>query len=82
MWPSSWDSVILVVLECLGVELPLDVVGLAAEFLPNVCSGHEPRPEGSLATGWVRFLCPLISLVSVISGGVGTDVVSSSPLML
>jgi hypothetical protein len=31
---------ILGVLEHLGVELPLGVVGLAAEFMPKVSSGH------------------------------------------
>jgi hypothetical protein len=35
-------------LECLGVELPLGVVGLAMEFMPKVCSGHQPRLEGAL----------------------------------
>ena len=30
-------------LDKLGVELPLDVVGLAAKFVPSVCSGHWPR---------------------------------------
>ena len=33
-------------LEHLGVELLLGVVGLAAEFAPKVCSGHRLRPEG------------------------------------
>jgi hypothetical protein len=42
---------ILGVLECLGVDLPLDVVGLAMEFMPKVCSGHWPRLEG----GWCFF---------------------------
>jgi hypothetical protein len=36
-------------LEHLGVELPLGVVGLIAEFLPKsaskVCSGNLLRPE-------------------------------------
>jgi hypothetical protein len=27
----------------LGVELPLVVVGLAAEFVPKVCSGSKPK---------------------------------------
>jgi hypothetical protein len=42
---------ILEVLECLGVELPLGVVGLAVEFVPKVCSGHCPRQEGTRVTG-------------------------------
>ena len=33
------------VLDRLGVELPLDVVGLAAEFVPMVCSGHQLREK-------------------------------------
>jgi hypothetical protein len=32
---GSCDSLILGMLECLGVELPLGVVGLAAEFAPK-----------------------------------------------
>ena len=42
---GSWDPGILGVFECLGVDLPLGVVGLAAEFKPKVCSGHWPRLE-------------------------------------
>ena len=37
---------ILGVLEYLGMELPLSVVGLAEEFMPKVCSVHQPRLEG------------------------------------
>jgi hypothetical protein len=37
------DPLILGMLELLGVELPLGVVWLAAEFVPKVCSGHWPR---------------------------------------
>jgi hypothetical protein len=40
------DPLILGVLEHLGVELPLGVVGLAAEFVPKVCSGRLPRQTG------------------------------------
>jgi hypothetical protein len=32
----------------LGVELPLGVVGLAAEFVPKVCSGRWPRQTRSI----------------------------------
>jgi hypothetical protein len=46
--------VILGVLEPLGVELPLGVVELAAEFMSKVCSG--PRLEGIRATGREEFL--------------------------
>jgi hypothetical protein len=45
------DPIILGVLENLGVELPLVVVGLAAEFVPKFCSGHRLRSVGTCATG-------------------------------
>ena len=38
------------------MEFPLGVVGLAAEFVPKLCSGHLPKPEGTHATGQVEFL--------------------------
>ena len=38
---------ILGMFEHLGVELPWGVVGLGAELLPNVCSGHQLRLEGT-----------------------------------
>ena len=69
-------------LEHLGVELLLGVVGLAAEFTPKVCSGHRFRPEGTHATGQAGFLCPWILLVPVTPSGVGTDVVFYSPVIL
>ena len=68
-------------LERLGVELILGVVGLGAEFAPKVCSGNQTRPEGACAIGWVKFLGTWVSLVPVTSGD-GADVVSSSPLIL
>ena len=34
---------ILGVIKNLGVELPLGVVGLCAETVPKVCSGHSPE---------------------------------------
>jgi hypothetical protein len=37
------SSVILCVLEDLGVKLPLGVVGLGVEPAPKVCSGHRFR---------------------------------------
>ena len=70
---GSCDPVTLGVLENLGVELPLGVVGLAAEFGPKVCSGLQPRPEGTHITGQVGFLQPWIPLVPVTPSGVGTD---------
>ena len=66
---------VLGMLELLGVEFPLGVVGLAAEFTPKVCSGHQPTPEGTCATGQAEFLGAWVSLVPVTSG-VGTGVVS------
>jgi hypothetical protein len=38
---------ILGMLEHLGVELPLGVVGLAVKFAPKFCSVLRPRLEGS-----------------------------------
>ena len=78
---GSCDSVILGMIEGLGVELPLGVVGLVVEFMPKVCSGHCLRPEGTCATVWMEFLGAWALLVPV-SSGVGSDVVSSSPLIL
>jgi hypothetical protein len=78
---GSCDSVILGVLEHLGVEFPLGVVGLAAELVPKVCSGHWPRPEGTCATSGVEFLHAWVPLVPV-TPCVVADVVSSSPLIL
>jgi hypothetical protein len=49
---------ILGVLEYLGMELPLSVVGLAVKFVPKICSGCCPRSEGTHATSWVEFLGP------------------------
>jgi hypothetical protein len=40
---SSSDTMILGVLECLGVDLGF--VGLGTEFVPKGCSGYQPRPE-------------------------------------
>ena len=44
-WDRCWilltsDSMILGMLEHLGMELPLGVVGLAVEFVPKVCLWH------------------------------------------
>ena len=66
---------ILSMLEPLGVELPLGVLGLAVEL------EHQLRPEGTHATGRLEFLGAWVLLVPVTSG-VGADVVSSSPLIL
>lgn len=40
------SPLILGVLEHLGVGLPLGVVGVGAEPVPKVCSGHWFRLEG------------------------------------
>jgi hypothetical protein len=50
------DPMILGEFECLGVELPLGVVGLAAKFGSKVWSGLRPRPEGTHVTGQAGFL--------------------------
>ena len=68
-------------LEHLGEELLLGVVGLAAKFGPKVCSGHQPRLEGNGATGLTEFLHAWVPLVPV-TPSIGTEVVSSSPLIL
>ena len=71
---------ILGVLELLGTEIPLGIVGLAVEFVPKVCSQHRTRHEGTHATGQAEFLGAYVPLVPVTSGVVA-DVVSSSPLI-
>lgn len=53
---GSCDSVVLEVLELLGVDLPLGVVGLAMVFESKFCLGHWLRQEGTHATGWAVFL--------------------------
>ena len=64
-------------LERLGVDFFLGIVGLASEFTPKVCSGHWPRLEEIHATGQMEFLGSRVPFVSVTSG-VGADFVSSS----
>ena len=61
------------------MELDLGVVGLAAEFAPKVCSGYQPRLEGTCAPEQTEFLDVWALLVEVTSS-VGADV--SSPLIL
>jgi hypothetical protein len=46
------DTLILGVLECLGVELSLGVVELAAEFAPKVCPAQTDWKE---PTGLAEF---------------------------
>ena len=50
------EPAILGLLESLGVELPLGVVGLTVEFMLKVGSAHGPKLEGTCATGQVEFL--------------------------
>jgi hypothetical protein len=81
---GSCDPEILGVLEHQGVELPLGVVGLAAEFAPKVCSGHQTRQTGRnepVPLVWQSFCVPG-SRWSQLLLVLGTDVVSSSPLIL
>ena len=57
-------------------------MGLTAEFVPKVCSGPGPdRLERTCATVLEEFLHAWVPPVPV-TPGVGTDVVSSSPLIL
>jgi hypothetical protein len=54
---SSCDPEILGVLERLGVELPLGVVGGLQSLRPWSTQGSSlDRPEGTCATGLVEFL--------------------------
>ena len=43
-------------LESLGVELPLGIVGLGAELEPKICSGQQLRLVGIHATSCLEFL--------------------------
>jgi hypothetical protein len=73
---------ILGILECLGVELLLDVVGLGAELVPKVFSGHPLSQEITCVTGQTGF-CLFGSCCSHYSWcwGVRADVVASSPMI-
>lgn len=42
---------ILGILEQLGVELPLDVVGMSEKLAPKVCSGNRLRHVGLTYVG-------------------------------
>jgi hypothetical protein len=55
---------ILGVLECLGVELPLGVVGLNLELEIKVCSGHLLKPEGYILDFIVIFKCGFADIAS------------------
>ena len=65
-------------LERLGVDFFLGIVGLASEFTPKVCSGHT-GPDWKKSMPLVRWSSwvPRVPFVSVTSG-VGADFVSSS----
>ena len=60
------DPMILGILERLGVELLLGVVGLIVEFKPKVCSGDRVRLERTPATGQVEFLGAWVLSISVL----------------
>ena len=64
-------------LKCLGVELPLGVVGLGAEFVPKVCLGHLLRLEGICEIGPVEFLGAWVPLDPVTTD-LGAVILSSS----
>jgi hypothetical protein len=76
--------VILSVLESLGVEVPLGVVGLAAELAPRVCSGHRPKLEETCATGQVEFLGIWVPLIPVTPQCLGRCCVllTSDPILI
>ena len=73
---------ILTVLDHLGMEIPLGVVGLASEFGPKVCSSLQPRSEETHATGQVEFLNLWNMLAPVIPRGVGTGKSPKGPFTL
>ena len=52
-------------LEHLGVELPLGVVGLAAEFVPKVCSGHPLGLFGVMFSVHLVKTCMIVMTVAV-----------------
>ena len=54
-------------LEHLGVELPLGVVGLAAEFVPKVFSGHQLTPGRTRVTCQVEFLGAWVPIYKFLS---------------
>jgi hypothetical protein len=60
----SYDPIILCVLEYLGVELPLGVVGTVAKLVPKVCSVHQLRLEGTCDTVQAGVLVSLDPWVS------------------
>ena len=74
---GSWDPVVLDVLELLEMELPLGVMGLTAEFMPKVCSEHQPRGKEPVQTKFLSAWIPALPDTF----GVGADV-SSSHLIL
>jgi hypothetical protein len=51
------SPMILGMLEHLRVKLLLGVVGLGAELVPKVCSGHQLRPEGPTTVLSSCFAC-------------------------
>lgn len=79
-WESSFLYVPVILSSCafqstyLQVELPLGVVGLGAEPVAKVCSGHWFRPERTCALAGWWFLNSWI-LGNPVTLGVGADVV-------
>lgn len=45
-----------------------------------LCSGYRCKPEGSLVSGWVVYLCPRVQEILVLSG-IGV-VLGVSPVIL
>ena len=67
------STMILSMIEHMGVELSLGVLGLVAELVLKLSSGHWLRPEGTHATGWAEFLDVWVLLVPV-TPGVGAHI--------
>ena len=77
---GCWDPLVL---ECLGVELPLGVVGLAEEFCTQGllrAAAQKDRKEPVPLVWWSS--CVPGSRWSQLFPVLGTDVVSTSPLIL
>ena len=66
MCGTGSDPMVLGMLEHLGVELSLGVVGLAVEFVSKVFSGYQVRLEGTCATGQAEFLGAWVPLVPLL----------------
>ena len=79
---GSWDSLILGMLEHLGVELHLGV-GLAVELASKLCSGRWPRQIRSNPCHWSGRVPVCLGPTGPVSPSVGDRcVLTSDPLIL